>query len=271
MKRLFIIIFLIMTTAGYSAEKNISENRTLPLDDLNAEPVPGKPGKYSVNIKFTKIEYVTVGTTLPAESIGVNHDQYTLPENEWNYDINTNTLTVKKDIDNLNYIVRVKGKYLTPMCITPAEKIDPEKIRVVVNGRIGIKEKDYRYNIIKNEIELTTCTTGQEKFIVQYAYPDGAASIGSMSMSDFTRPLLEYLDWPVSGNAVKIDHEGYIFSPLDDRYRSVWLIQLIPVKDGYNGIDLRSGFKWDAKENELKFDTPVDTEKFSVLILGETE
>jgi len=271
MKHVIIILFLVITSAGYSAGKNITENNTIPLDDLNAEPVPGNPREYSVNIKFTKIEYVTVGTTVAAESLGAKHDRYTLPEKEWNYNLSTNTLTVNRDIDNSNYIVRVKGKYLTPMCIIPAEKIDPEQIRFVVNGRIGINGKDYIYNSIKNEIELPSCTTGQEKFIIQYMYSSGSASIGSMSMADFTRPLLEYLGWPVSGNAVKADNKGFYFSPSDNHYKSVWLVQLIPTGNGYTGQDIRSGFKWDAEENELKFDIPVDTEKFSVLILGEIE
>ncbi len=271
MKRVIIILFLVITSAGYSAGKNITENKTIPIDDLNAEPVPGSPREYSVNIKFTKIEYVTAGTTVAAESLGVKHDRYTLPENEWSYNSITNRLTVKRDIDNSNYILRVKGKYLTPMCIIPAEKIDPGQIRFAVNGRIGINGKDYRYNSIKNEIELPSCTTGQEKFIIQYMYSSGSASIGSMSMADFTRPLLEYFGWPVSGNTVKADDKGFYFSPSDNQYKSVWLVQLIPTGNGYTGQDIRSGFKWDVEKNKLKLGAPVDTNKYSVLILGEIE
>lgn len=271
MKRLFVLIFIIIAVAGFSTERDIAENKNIPFDDINSEPVPGKPREYTVNIKFTKIETVTVGTTLAAESLGIKRHRYNLSNSEWKYDPNTNVLRLNKDIDTSNYIVRVKGKYLTPVRVIPAEKIDPEQIRFVVDGRIGIPGKDFVYDSAANEIELLSCTTGKEKYIVQYAYPSGGASIGSMSVSDLSLPLLKYLDWPVKGNTVKLDQDGFYFSPSEGHFRSVWLVQLIPTGEGYNGLDITSGFTWDIKKNELKLESPVDSVKFSVFILGETE
>ncbi|PKL16327.1 MAG: hypothetical protein CVV49_16780 [Spirochaetae bacterium HGW-Spirochaetae-5] len=270
MKKLLLILF-IFSIYSHSSAGEIDGISRITRDDINVEPIEGMPRHYSVNIKFASIETVTVSTTIVSESLGREKKRFELTKNEWSYNPEKNVLITEKDIDDGNFIVRVSGKYITPLRIIPVEKPDPEKIRFVIDSRIGIYGKDYFYDNVKNEIELTACKTGQEKYIIEYAHSGGSASIGSMSMSDLNRTLLKYLDWPVSGNAVKIDREGYYFSPLDDRYRSVWLVQLIPAEDGYNGIDLRSGFKWDSAENELKFDAPVDTDKFSVLILGETE
>ena len=271
MKHLIVLILILVTIGIYPAEKVFSEDRVIYHDDINVDPLPDNPRLYSVNIKFTVIDSVTVSTTLVAESLGKKHERYSLSKNEWSYNPDKNILSVSRDINNTDYIVRVTGKYLTPMRIIPAEKISQNQIRFVINGRIGIYGKDYSYDSIKNEIELTACTTGDEKYIIEYQYSKGGASIGSINIDDLNHPLLKYLDWPVDGNTVSLDSAGLTFSPREYRYKSVWLIQLIPAGDGYNGRSILTGFRWDIKQNKLTLDVPVDTRKFSVFMLGEVE
>lgn len=271
MKRSIVLILIMIAVGIYAEGKVFSEERSVYHDDINAEPLPDNPRHYSVNIKFIKIESVKVSTTIVAESLGKKHESYNIPEEEWSYSPDKNLLSIRRDIDNKDYIVRVTGKYLTPLRIIPAEKIDQKQIRFVVNGRIGVPGKDYRYDSVKNEIELMACTTGDEKYIVEYQYSNGAASIGSINVDDLNRPLLKYLNWPIEGNTVSLDSEGFSFSPRETKYKSVWMVQLIPTGDGYNGRSILSDFNWDKKNNKLTLVDPVDTEKFSVLILGEMQ
>jgi len=271
MKRLIVLILVLITMGIYHAKNVFSEERAVYHDDINVDPIPDNPRHYLVNIKFTVIESVKVSTTIVAESLGVKRNCYSIPKNEWSYNRDTNILSVGRDIDSNDHIVRVTGKYLTPLRIIPVEKIDYNSIRFVVDGRIGVYGKDYRYDSIKNEIELLACSTGDEKYILQYQYSKGGASIGSINMDDLNRQLLKYLDWPLEGNTVSLDSDGLIFSPRELKYKSVWLVQLIPSGDGYNGKSILSGFHWDIKNNKLTMDLPVDTKKYSVLILGEVE
>ncbi len=76
------------------------------------------------------------------------------------------------------------------------------------------------------------------------------------------------MEWPLEGYTEKKDGRGLVFSAKDNHYSSVWMVMLLPVKEGYGGMDLRSGFSWDTGKNELTLEKPVDTEKFSVYILG---
>ena len=139
----------------------------------------------------------------------------------------------------------------------------------MIDGHIGVQGKDFLYDNVKNEIELVNCKTGSENYILQYRNSKGCASIGSMNSSSLTRSLLQYLEWPTEGNTVPLDRDGLRFSPRDTTFKSVWLVQFIPTGDGYTGKDSLSGFHWDSVKNELTLDEPVDTEKFSVMILGE--
>lgn len=247
----------------------ITAEEKIPPDDINAEPLSGSPHFYSVNIKFVSIDDVIVTTNIAAESLGVAHDSFTLSKTEWSYDSIKNTLFVKRDIDDTNYLVRIKGRYRTPLVIIPIDKIDPAQIRLVIDGKTGIKGTDYIYNAKKNEIELPSCRTGKEKYILQYNHSGGSASISSMSTSGLTRSLLQYMGWPTEGNTTSLDQHGLLFSPRSTRYKSVWLVQLIPSHDGYGGKDILKKFHWDNKNNILTLDEPVDTEKFSVMIFGE--
>lgn len=269
MNRVFYLALIIIPLWLYPFNAAGSSEKAVPSDDINAEQVPGEQHCYSVNIKFNTIESVIVSTTIVAESAGTRHEDYILQKSEWSYDPAGNRLYVERDIDNSNYIVRVTGRYRTPLCIIPNEKIDPSEIRLVVEGRIGVPGKDFRYDPVKNEIELVTCKSGSEKYILQYSYSQGCASIGSINTSGLTRPLLGYLGWPTEGNAVQLDRKGLSFSPKNAVYKSVWLVQFIPSGDGYTGKDIISGFHWDSIKNELTLDEPVDTEKYSVMILGE--
>jgi len=269
MKRFYYTVLVIVSLFAFPSRIAISSEKMISSDDINVEPILNEPRKYSVNIKFNTIDSVMVSTTIVAESLGIKHERFYLQNSEWNYDSGKNILYLQRDIDTANYIVRVSGRYRTPLCIITNEKIDPAKIRLVIDGHIGVPGKDFRYDAVKNEIELVTCKTGSENYILQYQYSQGAASIGSMNTSGLTLSLLKYLGWPTEGNTITIERNGLRFSPRDTVYKSVWMVQLIPVRDGYTGKDILSGFRWDSIKNELTLDEPVDTEKFSVMILGE--
>jgi len=262
---LVFIIILLLSGPLFSSGRYIKE------DNVNVEQIPGKPHHYSVNIKFIKIDKVLVSTTISAESLGQKKESYGFSSNEWSYDYNSNLLIIDKDIDQSKFIVRVIGKYKTPICIIPSEAINQSSIRFVVNGKIGISEKDFKYDKAKNIIELTACPTGKEKYIIQFDYAEGVGSIGSANVPDLTLPLLKYLNFPIEGNAISLDNKGLRFSSKDLNYKSVWLVQLIPTSDGYVGQELLSGFKWDVKKKVLTLDKPVNTKKFNLMIYGEID
>lgn len=271
MKRLAVLMLIIISAAIYSAEDVFSaEGKNYP-DDINVEPLQDNPRHYSVNIKFSVIDSVKVSTTIAAESLGRKRESYNLAKGLWSYDPDKNILAVTADIDNRDFIVRVTGRYITPLRIIPADKIDRKTIRFVVEGRIGVYGKDYKYDNVKNEIELTACRKGDEKYVVEYRYNRGASSIGSIRIDDLNRSLLKYLGWPIEGNTVSLDSKGVSFSPRVYKYKSVWMVQLIPSGDGYNGKSMLSGFFWDKENYRLTLDEPVDTGKYSVYILGEFE
>ncbi|MBN2038874.1 MAG: hypothetical protein JW864_02465 [Spirochaetes bacterium] len=266
-----IIIFLMVFTSiniSYSGNIFSLENHNL-LDDINAEPFLNKPHYYIIGIKFSTIESVKIHTNIIAESRSEKKEDIILPDDIWTYNSEKNLLIINRDVDESKYIVRVFGKYQLPLCIVPFEKIIPEKIRLVVEDRIGIEGKDYIYNELKNEIQLCSCKTGKEKYFLNYDYNNGGGCISSTSISTFTRSLLIHLNCPYDGNSAPLDNEGISFSPHSSQYKNVWLVQLLPKKDGYTGKEMRGGFHWDASRNKLLFDIPVDTRKFSVLIYGE--
>ncbi|GEM_PF-690477 len=271
MTRIISIVFVALSIMFLQTDTVFSSDREIKEDNVNVEPIEGKPQHYSVNIKFSRIDKVLVRTTINAESSGQEKESFTLSKNEWYYSYDNNRLVVRRPIDNSKYIIRVIGKYQTPICIIPNEPIDSSHVRFVVDGRIGIPDKDYRYNKDKNTIELTACKTGKEKYIIAYDYTKGCASIGSASTSDFTLPLLKHLNFPIEGNSVSLDNTGLRFTTKDLHFKSVWMVQLIPVSDGYTGQDLHSGFTWNSNKNELTLDKPVDTEKFTIMIYGETD
>jgi len=271
MKRITCIV-LLSSAVMFSHNRNIFPYElNIKDDNINAEPIHDKPHQYSVNIKFSRIKKVLVSTNIAVEASGQKREVYTLLKKEWNYDYDRNILVINRDIDDSKYIVRVTGKYRTPVLIIPSTEINSSSIRFVVNGKIGIKGKDYRYDETHNVIELPACKTGKEKFIINYDYTGGSSSIGSAGMAELTLPLLRYLNFPIKGNAVLMDNKGLKFSPGDIHYKSVWLVQLIPVKDGYTGRDIITGFHWNQGRNELTLDTPVDTQRFSIMIYGEAE
>ena len=271
MKRIHSSTFLFLSVICFLISPLLSSGREIKEDNINVEPIEGSPNHYSVNIKFSRIDKVLIRTTLIAESSGQKKESYTLPEKEWHYNQDKNLLVVSRAVDNSKYIIRVAGRYETPISIIPDKKIDPSSIRLVVNGRIGIHNKDYRYNRKKNIIELTACQTGKEKYIVVYNYTGGGASIGSAGMSDLTLPLLKHINFPVEGNSLPSDQTGLRFSPVDVSFRHVWMVQLIPAGDGYTGEDLLSGFKWDQVKKELILDNPVDIKKYTLMIYGEVD
>jgi len=267
MKRIAMSVAIIALCSGIAGSVVYGSGN--PAQDLNAEPVPGNPHRYLLAIRFASIETVTARTALPAESLGTRHQRIIIPKKEWRYDADSGVLTVDRDIDSSSFIVRAEGRYRTPLRIILPEKKSPKKIKLAVQGRIGKPGADYMHDRKQNEIELVSCVTGDEKFMLQYESDRGVSSIGSMGASDLTRELLAYFGWPVDGNTRAVDGRGARFVLKQGGLRSVWLVQLLPVKNGYCGKDIRTGFAWDPSKGELSLSEAVDLSRYSVYIHGE--
>jgi hypothetical protein len=53
---------------------------------------------------------------------------------------------------------------------------------MVIEGRIGLSGKDYRYNEATGEIELDSCQSGDERYILAWRHGEGGTSIGSTAV-----------------------------------------------------------------------------------------
>lgn len=237
--------------------------------NLNAEPVEGSPGFYALAVKFKSVEKVSISTMLPAESLGRKHETITLPGNDWSYDEKTGLIELKRKIDDSVYIVRAEGKFETPLTVKVSAGEKASNIRFVYNGKIGKSGTDFSYDEKMNEIKLFPCVTGDEKYMLQYSTSKGACSIGSMSSSDMMREIRAYFEWPLDGNSRAIDASCRKFSPVNASFSGVWLVHLLPRRDGYFGKDIIKGFRWDESSNILFLSEPVDLDKYDVYIFGE--
>ena len=236
---------------------------------LNAEPIAGKPHQYHLGMKFRSVNKVYLRTMLPAESLGRELETIVLPETGWRYDNSSDILEIDRDVDTAVYAVIADGKYSTPITIVLQGKTVPDKIRLVVDGRIGKAGKDFRYDAAKGTIELTSCVTGDEHFMIQYPVGDGVSSISSMNAAELTRELRAHLEWPVEGNAHEVGVGGIRFALNEGRLRSVWMVDFIHKENGYSGKNILTGFTWNKDTNEITLSTPVDTSRYSIYIFGE--
>lgn len=232
---------------------------------INAEPVPGKPHRYSLSIRFDAVDTVELIPLLAAAEAGSKRERISVPAPQWHFDRERNLITLDRDVDPSTHMVSASGRYALPLCITPAAPTDPASIRLVVSGRIGKEGADYRYDRTRNEIVLTSCRTGNESYIVQFSQGEGSASVGSAA--NLTREHRRHLSWPLDGNTKRLDAEGKRFSPDGTRFKTVWLVELLPAQDGCEGKVLTEGFTWNSGRNELILDTPADS-RFTVFIHG---
>ena len=237
--------------------------------NLNAEPLEGSPGFYTLAVKFKSVEKVSISTMLPAESLGKKHETIVLARKDWRYDEKTGLIELQRKIDDSVYIVRAEGKFETPLRVKVAGGEKASNIRFVYNGKIGKSGADFSYDEKMNEIKLFPCVKGDEKYMLQYSTSKGACSIGSMSSSDMTREIRAYFEWPLDGNARAIDASFRKFSPVNASFSGVWLVHLLPRHDGYFGKDIIKGFTWDETANILILPEPVDLDKYDVYIFGE--
>ena len=232
---------------------------------INAEPVPGKPHRYSLSIRFDAVDRVELIPLLSAAKAGSKRERISIPASQWHFDRTTNMITVDRDVDTAAHMVSASGRYALPLRIAPAAPTDPASIRLIVSGRIGKEGSDYRYDRTGNEIVLTSCPTGSESYIVQFSQGDGIASVGSLA--GLRREHRRHLSWPLDGNTTRLDAAGKRFSPAEENLKKVCMVELLPAKDGYDGKVLTGGFTWNSSKNELVLDEPVD-ERFSVFIIS---
>ena len=237
--------------------------------NLNADPLEGSPGFYTLAVKFKSVEKVSISTMLPAESLGKKHETIVLARKDWRYDEKTGLIELQRKIDDSVYIVRAEGKFETPLRVKVAGGEKASNIRFVYNGKIGKEGTDFSYDEKMDEIKLLPCVTGDEKYMLQYSTSKGACSIGSMSSSDMTREIRAFFEWPLDGNARAIDGSCRKFSPVNASFRGVWLVHLLPRHNGYFGNDIIKGFKWDESSSTLILSEPVDLDKYDVYIFGE--
>jgi hypothetical protein len=248
---------------------SIAHSGSVNSQNLNAEPLEGSPGYYTLAVKFKSVEKVSISTMLPAESLGKKHETIVLPRNDWSYDEKTGLIELKRKIDNSVYIVRAEGKFEIPLRVKVSAGEKASNIRFVYNGKIGKSGADFSYDEKMNEIKLFPCVTGDEKYMLQYSTSKGACSIGSMSSSDMTREIRAYFEWPLDGNSRAIDASCRKFSPVNASFSGVWLVHLLPRRDGYFGKDIIKGFTWDETANILILPETVDLDKYDVYIFGE--
>lgn len=262
--RLFVYaLFMLFLSAGFGSSADGKNRQT-----LNLEPVTGDPHSFHCVIRFKTVDRVYLSTLLSAVSDGRERETVELRKEEWKYDPTTGVFAITREIDTSVYIPVADGKYETPLCVVLREKIDPRAIRFAINGRIGDAGKDYAYRADANEIKLLSCATGDENYMLQFKTKDGVSSVSQGNPSEVTRELRAYFEWPLEGNTVPSGTDGKRFAPDGMKFRGVWLVELIPVKNGYKGKSLQSGFTWDAGNNELVLDEPVDTSKYSVYVFG---
>lgn len=257
------LLSLILAIAG-CGDTGSKKNR----QTLNLEPVAGSPHSFHCAIRFKTVDKVYLRTQISAESSGHARETINLTKNEWKYDPSTGVFSIKRDIDSSVYIPVADGKYETPLCIVLREKIDPRTIRFAIDGKIGKEGKDYAYNSDKNEIRLMSCVTGDENYLLQFKTREGASSVCQGNPSEVTRELRAYFEWPLEGNTVVKGTDGKHFALEEGQFKNVWLVEFIPVKNGYKGKSLQTGFTWDGKHNELVLPEPVDTSKFAVYVFG---
>jgi hypothetical protein len=264
-----IIITVMLLSISLYADLKTAAAKAQP-QNLNAEQIGNTGHAYFLAIRFSSIDSVSIYTSISARSLGYEKKKDVLSPDEWKYNSLNGVLTIERDVDNKTSIVRAEGKFQTPMCILLQNPTDPSKIRVAVDGKICVAGTDYCYDGNSREIRVPACPSGDEKYFLQFPSGDGAVSIGSMSAGDFTLKLRKYFELPLEGNVISSDGSGLRFTPSDAlRYKSVWMVQLIPLKDGYGGKDQYSGFSWNAEKNELFLEERVDLTKYSVYILGE--
>lgn len=265
MKHCIVLILASAIMIPLLSDSRLSASEKTAPDNINVEEIPGTTGKYLVNIKFTEIDAVSV---YAFPKTAQKQKALTLQAGAWSYDKDSDILTVNEKID-ANRIIRVSGKYQTPLCIIAHGITDPAEIRMVVEGHIGVEGKDYLYDAASHRITLSNCTTGKESYILQYPRGGGASSIGSISPASLDRKQLQHMRWPLEGNTDPIGSDGRRFSLRDGHFSSVLFVQLIPAEDGYTGHDLQTGFLWDGMKGVLTLDSPVDLKKYSVFICGE--
>jgi hypothetical protein len=242
----------------------------VPSQNLNAEQIGNTGRAYFLAIRFSSINAVSIYTSISAQSLGYEKKKDVLSPDEWKYDSLTGVLTIERDVDNKVSIVRAEGEFQTPMCILLQNSTDPSKIRAAVNGKICVAGTDYFYDENSREIKLAACPSGNENYFLQFPSGDGAVSIGSMGAGDFTLTLRKYFELSLEGNMISPDGSGVKFIPSEAvHYKSVWGVQLFPLRDGYGGKDLLSGFSWSTEKNELVLDECVDLTKYSVYMYGE--
>lgn len=254
-------MFLLMTGFGHAGD---AKNR----QTLNLEQVAGNPHSYHCAIRFKSVDGVYIRTQISAEAAGHASEVLELGKDEWKYDTSTGLFSITRDIDTSVYIPVADGKYETPLRIVLREKIDPATIRFSVDGRIGEAEKDYTYHADKDEIILTSCVTGDENYMLQYGTKEGSSSVCQGNPSEVTREVRAYFGWPLEGNTIQVGTDGKRFALGEGKLKSVWMVEFIPLANGYKGKNLRDGFTWDAGKNELVIPEPVDTAKYSVFIFG---
>lgn len=266
MKRIFFsvsMLSLVFAFSAYGHAENTKNRQTLNLDQI-----AGNPHSYHCAIRFKSVDGVYIRTLVSAEAAGHASEVLELGRDEWKYDASTGMFSITRDIDTSVYIPVADGRYEMPLHILLREKIDPSTIRFSIDGRIGTAEKDYTYYADRDEIILKPFVTGDENYMLQYRTIEGSSSLCQGNPSEVTREVRAYFEWPLKGNTAQVGTDGKRFALEDGKFTSVWMVELIPVKNGYKGKSLQTGFTWDSGKNELILAEPVDTTKYSVYIFG---
>ena len=250
----------------------IDEAKHAAPDGINVFPVVGKPGTYLVNPGFAHIASVQTFQNQIPNPDGPPPIIQDIRREHWRYDGATSLLILDQPIDDKQYMMMVQGDFRYPLVffVAPTTKVD--SIRVIVAGKIGIENEDYRFDKDRSSIELSATTRTTPWFALVYDTAEGNFSIGSLSAEQLTRAMRIHLGLQLEGNCKARDTIGRQFQTEAGTRAKPWQVELFPIKEGYRGQAFwPRDYSWDPSTGILEFDKPIDVSRFAVFAYYWTE
>jgi hypothetical protein len=232
-------------------------------DSTILNTIPGNPEVYLVTPRFDRIDRVVL-----IAKDGSEKDRETpLSAADWAFSPGSDRLTLTNPVDPSRFAVRIWGPRQDPWVATATEPIDPLSIRLAIDGRIGIRDKDYFPG--KDGHSIIVPSFDSARFSLKYRFGHTYTGSGPSGEANLTRQILKYFDYPLSGNFA-LDAAPATYHPKSDRFESVWSILLIPVREDETGriLDNPSDWKFDPATQELTILSPRDLARFEVYAWG---
>lgn len=246
----------------------LDEAKDAAPDGINLEPIAGSPGAYLVNPAYEAVLSVALVELRLPKPGDAPRRVTALDDKEWSYDDKAGVLSLTRPIDDEAYMVRANGHFRYPLSFRMREGLDPASIRLLVDGKIGIDGVDYRFDPGTGVLTLLGTSPDTGWFGFSFAMLDGVSSgaIGDLGADRLTRAMRAHLGFPVDGNCAAVGDDGRLFrAPDDEAGEAPWLIELLPIAEGYVGAySLSDGFRFDAATGIIELDEPIDPARFAV-------